>query len=98
MNETTSNLIAGTAERLKTQGVAIHNQASTTMLNIDLMKQAFNDIFQAMDDISKYRNEAIPKMRQNIEEMAAMTTKGEEAIQKMEKGNLESAKIIDLNL
>jgi len=98
LNATTSNIIAGTAERLRTQGVAIHNQASSTMLDMNLMKQAFTDIFQAMDDISTYRQAAIPKLKENISAMAELTLKGEETIQKMEKGNIESSKVANLNI
>ena len=52
INTTTSAMIAGTAERLKTQGTAIHQQASSTMLDMESLKQAFADIDTALDEIS----------------------------------------------
>lgn len=85
LSKTTDNLIANTAARLKTQGAAIHKQASSTALNIDTLKQAFQDINLAMEDIGRFRREALPQMAQNIVEMANLNEKAEESIQKMEQ-------------
>ena len=87
VNKVTSNLIASTAARLKTQGTEIHKQASSSMLEMDKLKSAFSDITSALDDISSYRQEALPKMAQSILEFDDIATKGEEAIKKMEQGN-----------
>jgi uncharacterized protein YaaN involved in tellurite resistance len=93
LNTTTNNLIAGTAEKLKTQGVEIHKQASSTALDINVLKQAFADIHTAMEDISKFRLEALPKMKKDIDEMQILSNQAEETIQKMEKGSAAQAKI-----
>ena len=87
VNVTTSNLIASTAERLRTQGVEIQKQAAESMLNIEKLKSAFQNIYAAMDDISRYRQDALPKMANTILEFDALVTKGEEVIKKMEEGN-----------
>jgi uncharacterized protein YaaN involved in tellurite resistance len=81
---TTEGLIAGTAERLKTQGAEIHKTASSTQLNIDVLKQAFNDIRSALDDISRYRQEALPQMANNILEMDKLAAESEQSIRRME--------------
>lgn len=86
LNTTTSNLIAGTAATLRTQGVAIQTQASQAMLDIDSLKSAFADINAAMDEISRFRQESLPKMAQTILEFNEMTAGGEAAIQQLEKG------------
>jgi len=84
ISSTTDKLIAGTAERLKTQGAEIHKQASGTHLNIDVLRQAFSDIRAALDDISRYRREALPKMAQNILEMDQLAVQSEEQIRRFE--------------
>ena len=86
LNTTTSNLLAGTAATLRTQGVAIQTQASQSMLDIDSLKSAFADINAAMDEISQFRQEALPKMAQTILEFNELTAGGEAAIQQLEKG------------
>lgn len=86
LNTTTSNLIAGTAAQLRSQGAAIHAQAAGTGLDIETLKRAFTDISAAMAEISRYRNEALPKMAQTIVEFDRLAAEGESAIQRMEKG------------
>ncbi len=86
LNVTTSSLIAGTAEKLKTQGTAIHKQASQAGLDMEALKSAFADINAAMDEISRYRREALPQMAQSILEFDKLATEGEAAIEKMEQG------------
>jgi uncharacterized protein YaaN involved in tellurite resistance len=84
INTTTENLIAGTASRLRTQGAEIHKQASSSQLDIGLLKRSFADIHGALDDITRYRQEALPKMAQNILEMEQLSNKSEEHIRQME--------------
>jgi uncharacterized protein YaaN involved in tellurite resistance len=85
ISATTDNLLAGTAERLKTQGVEIHKQASGTQLNVDTLKKAFDDIRIALEDISTYRQQALPKMAQSILEMDQLASKTEEQIRRFEQ-------------
>ena len=46
VSETTNKLIAESASRLKQQGAEIHKQASTSVVDINTLKQAFADIQQ----------------------------------------------------
>ena len=87
INRTTSDLIAGTAERLKTQGTQIHEQAASTMLDMDSLRSAFADINIALDEISRYRREALPQMANTILEMDKLTAEGEAAIDRLEHGD-----------
>lgn len=86
INRTTSDLIAGTAERLKTQGAEIHRQASSAMLDMDSLRSAFEDINIALAEISRYRKDALPQMAGTILELDKLTAEGEEAIGRLEKG------------
>src|SRR5690606_12096291 len=61
INTTTSDLIAGTAQALRTQGVEIQTQASSTVLDMEKLEQAFNDVIGAIDEVSRYRREALPR-------------------------------------
>ncbi len=86
VNRTTSDLIAGTAERLKTQGTEIHRQAAGTMLDMDSLRSAFSDISVALDEISRYRQEALPQMATTILELDQLAAESEEAISRLEEG------------
>lgn len=88
LNTTTANLISNTSRMLRTQGVAVHQQASQTQLDMEALKSAFGDISAAMDDISRFRQEALPQMAQNILELDRLTAGAEHTIQRLEEGNL----------
>ena len=84
VTSTTNNLIAGTARRLKTQGAEIQKRASETALDIDVLKGAFRDINAALDDVSRYRQEALPNMAKSILEMDHMAKEAEASIRRAE--------------
>lgn len=87
VNKTTNDLIAGTASRLKTQGVEIQKQAASASLDMNTLKVAFQDLKTAMDDISTFRQKALPQMAQAVIEMEKLTTEAQSSIAKMDKGN-----------
>jgi len=97
LNSTTSDLIAGTAHRLRHQGAEIQRQASTTSLDIEALKSAFNDINAAMEEISNFRHKALPKMAESILELEDLTRRSDEAITRMETGN-QAQPSIDLDV
>lgn len=84
VSDTTSKLITGTAAQLRAQGAEIHKQAAGTQLDIDALKQAFGDIRHALDDVSRYRQDALPKMAQRVVEMDKLAAQSEETIKRVE--------------
>ncbi|WP_342549490.1 toxic anion resistance protein [Paenibacillus sp. FSL P2-0089] len=87
LNQTTDNLISGTSRMLKEQGTAIHKQSLETSISVDTLKQAFTDVLSALDSISTYKQEALPKMRETITQFRELADNGEQQIQRLEKGN-----------
>ncbi|HSH56453.1 MAG TPA: toxic anion resistance protein, partial [Halomonas sp.] len=60
LNATTSQMIGGTARALRQQGVDIQQRASSAMLDMQALEQAFGEVMGAIDDLSRYRREALP--------------------------------------
>lgn len=87
VTNTTNDLIAGTAEQLKTQGAQIQKQASQATLDVEILKKAFQDVQSALDDINNFRRDALPQMAQSIIDMDGVTGQMEKTINKLEKGN-----------
>jgi uncharacterized protein YaaN involved in tellurite resistance len=87
VNKTTNELIAGTAARLKTQGAEIHKQATTTQLDMNVLKSAFADLNSAMEDLSKFRQNALPQMAQSVLELDKISKDANQTISRMEEGN-----------
>ena len=77
-------LIADTAKNLRTQGAEIHKMAAGTSINIDTLKAAFVDIKAAMDDVAKFRQEALPQMAAAIVELDKLSAEATKSIVNME--------------
>jgi len=97
VNKVTNRLIAQTAAQLRAQGTEIHKQAASSQLDIATLKKAFEDINAALDDISVFRQTALPQMAENILEMDRLTKTAEEAVRKLEQGN-EAAAVMSLDI
>ncbi|WP_139994073.1 toxic anion resistance protein [Paenibacillus paridis] len=86
LNQTTDSLISGTSKMLKDQGAAIHKQSLEANISVDTMKQAFTDVLSALDSISTYKQEALPRMRETISQFRELANEGESRILRLEKG------------
>lgn len=87
LNATTNELIAGTSKLLKEQGAEIHKQSIEANISVDTLKTAFADAMSALDAISTYKQEALPKMKETINQFKELAEKGEQQIQKLEEGS-----------
>ena len=64
LNATTSDMIVATSELLRAQGAAIQQQASRATVDPEKLQEAFDNVFQAMDEIDRYKAEATRSMKQ----------------------------------
>ncbi|MDD5165422.1 MAG: toxic anion resistance protein [Candidatus Pacebacteria bacterium] len=89
VDKTTADLMVQNSIMLKTQGVEIHKMAAGQNISMDALKQVFGNLTQAMEDISRFKQEALPQMAGRILEMDRMSTETEKVIAKMERGNAQ---------
>jgi uncharacterized protein YaaN involved in tellurite resistance len=76
LNTTTSNIIESTSQLMRQQTADIHKQAASTTVNLDQLKNAFANIYEAMDMVSTYKVEALDTMKQTVD---VLTTEVEKA-------------------
>ena len=88
LNNTTNHLLESTAKMLHTQGVEIQKQASETAISADTLKTVFEETLQALDDISTYKQEALPRMKETITTFNELAITGEAKIVQMEKSGV----------
>ncbi len=93
LNATTNQLISGTSRMLKEQGAEIHKQSMEANISVETLKTAFADVISAMDAISTYKKEALPKMKETINQFKELAEEGEKQIQRLEKGNMNIDRI-----
>ncbi len=86
LNATTSEMIGGTARALRQQGVDIQQRASSAMLDMQALEQAFGEVMGAIDDLSRYRREALPRLDDQIDRLATLAGRGGEAIDRLQRG------------
>lgn len=89
LNETTSNIIASTGRMLKEQGTEVQRQATEATVNPDSLKQAFQDAIDALEDISTFKQEALPKMHETINQFRELAEVGEREIARLENAEKE---------
>jgi uncharacterized protein YaaN involved in tellurite resistance len=87
LNATTNDLISGTSKMLKEQGAEIHKQSMESTLSVETLKTSFADVMTALDAISAYKQDALPKMKETINQFKELAEKGEQQIQRLEKGH-----------
>lgn len=86
LNTATNDMISATSRMLKEQSTAIRREAVEASISPDTLKQAFSDTLSALDDISTYKEKALPQMAQTIQDFRQIADEGERQLAKMEKG------------
>lgn len=66
LNTTTSTLISGTSNLLKSQAAKSHQQATGSTIEMDQLRQAFKNIYETMDMVSGYKIKALDNMQQTV--------------------------------
>lgn len=66
LNSTTADMIVSTSELLRSQGAAIHQNAAQATIDPAKLQQAFDNVFQTMDEIDRYKAEAAQSMKQTV--------------------------------
>ncbi|MER6000268.1 toxic anion resistance protein [Nonomuraea angiospora] len=70
LNATTGDLILATSEMLRTQAGAIQNQAASTTVDLDTLRQAFDNVYATMDMIDAFRSKAVDNMAATVDSLS----------------------------
>lgn len=95
VNETVGNLITANAKALKEQGTKIHEQAVTAGIDVQKFRMAYEDLNAAIVEIARFKQEALPKMKQQIDEFAKLNIQGEQTIKRMDEAIGHRAHLMD---
>ena len=75
LNTTTANVIDGTGTMLKNQTGAIHEQAASATIPLETLQRAFQNIYETMDTIDRFKLEALGNMKQTVETLSSEVEK-----------------------
>ena len=87
LNETTENIIESTSHMLKEQGSEIQKRSAEAMISPDVLKASFAEALQAIEDVSTYKQQALPKMKETINMFSDMADDGQKVVDKIETSN-----------
>ena len=93
LNSTTGDIIDSTSRILRQQGNEIQKTSAETMISPEILKNSFKEAIAAVEDVSTYKQEALPKMKETIKMFNDMAIDGQRVVNKIETA--ETANIED---
>jgi uncharacterized protein YaaN involved in tellurite resistance len=93
LKTTTANMIDSTGELLRTQTGAIHEQAAASTIPLETLQRAFQNIYDTMDQIDRFKLEALDNMKQTVSTLSSEVEKSKGYIARaegVEKARLEN--------
>ncbi len=66
LNATTANIIDSTGNLLRNQSAAIHEQAASATIPLETLQRAFQNIYDTMDAIDRFKLEALGNMKTTV--------------------------------
>lgn len=87
INDTTENIIESTSHMLKEQGSEIQKHCAETMISPEVLKASFSEAIQAIEDVSTYKEQALPKMKETITLFSDLANDGQKVVDKIETTN-----------
>jgi len=84
LNTTTASMIDSTGELLRTQTGAIHEQAASSTIPLETLQRAFQNIYETMDQIDKFKLQALTNMKQTVDTLGSEVEKSKGYIARAE--------------
>jgi uncharacterized protein YaaN involved in tellurite resistance len=75
LNTTTANIIDSTGEMLRSQTAQIHQQAASSTIPIETLKRAFQNIYETMDAVDRFKLEALDSMKTTVNSLSTEVEK-----------------------
>lgn len=88
LNQATNDMIASTSRMLNTQGVEIQKQAMDSNIQVETLKEAFQETLGAFESINQYKQQALPQMKETIGQFRMLADEGERVIRNMEESEV----------
>ncbi len=98
LNTTTANMIESTGTMLKNQTAEIHKQAASSTIPIETLQCAFQNIYDTMDTIDRFKVEALSSMKQTVNVLTSEVEKSKGYIARAEgaaQGQTEPFKALE---
>ncbi|AOW93110.1 toxic anion resistance protein [Rhodococcus sp. WMMA185] len=91
LNTTTSNLIESTSNQLRMQGAEINQQAASSMVDVQKLQAAFDNVFQTMDAVDTFRAQAVDSMAETVTALEGQIERAKPYLERMQRGTADTA-------
>jgi uncharacterized protein YaaN involved in tellurite resistance len=91
LNETTAGIIDSTSTMLREQTGKIHQQAASSTIPLETLQRAFQNIYDTMDEVDRFKLEALSSMKQTVNVLSDEVAKSKGYIARAE-GQAQASK------
>ena len=91
LNETTAGIIDSTSTMLRDQTGKIHQQAASSTIPLETLQRAFQNIYDTMDEVDRFKLEALSSMKQTVNVLSDEVAKSKGYIARAE-GQAQASK------
>lgn len=85
INDTTNDLLVETSKKLRDQGAQIQKQSMSATIDTNALKEAFENVDAALDEINEFRVKALPQLSESIEDMSKINDSMSNSIDEMQR-------------
>jgi uncharacterized protein YaaN involved in tellurite resistance len=93
LNTTTGNMIESTSAMLKQQSAGVYEQAASATIDVDKLKAAFRNVYDAMDSVSTYKAAALTSMQQTVTALEGEVQTATAYLERTRSGNTPAARL-----
>ncbi len=94
LNTTTGNLIESTSELLKEQSTQVHDQAASATIKVEQLQKAFQNIYQALDEIDTYKVAALDTMQKTVDALSAEVAEAQKHLDRLNEGDRTASDVV----
>ena len=69
------------------QGAEIQKSSAEAMIDPQILQNSFAEALQAIEEVSNYKQQSLPKMKETIMMFSNMADEGQKVVDKLETGN-----------
>jgi uncharacterized protein YaaN involved in tellurite resistance len=91
LNSTTTSMIESTSVMLKQQSAGVYEQASAATVDVEKLKAAFSNIYEAMDSVATYKAAALGSMQQTVIALEGEVQRAQTYLDRTREGETKKA-------
>src|SRR5687768_15465196 len=92
LNNTTGDVIASTAQMLRTQTAEIQQQAASATVSIEKLQAAFDDIYATIDAIDTFKLAALDSMKKTIDSLTKEVAQAQTYVERARQAEIAQAR------